>query len=174
LWRNQGHLLTTRNPDFGHAFTQHRRSLHIASDASILVSRSLEEWIMEKTTVGLLGAVAGLAAMGTAQAANAPAPNASEALQASSYADLLSPIPDAVALMRADDELRAQDPPAEPTGEFKLVDGYAYNPYYPQYRHHHHHHHHHHQAYYRHHHHHHHHHGAYVAVPGVGVVIGSH
>jgi hypothetical protein len=129
---------------------------------------------MEKTTVGLLGAVAGLAAMGTAQAAPAPGPNPSQALQASSYADLLSPIPDAAALMRADDALRAQQPPAEPTGDVQLVDGYVYNPYYPNYHHHHHHHHHHHQAYYHHHHHHHHHHSAYIGVPGVGVVIGSH
>jgi hypothetical protein len=129
---------------------------------------------MEKTTVGLLGAVAGLAAMGTAQAANAPAADPSEALQASSYADLLAPIPDAVALMRADDAMRAQESPAESTGNVQLVDGWVYNPYYPNYHHHHHHHayyhhHHHHHAYY--HHHHHHHHNAYIGVPGVGVVI---
>jgi hypothetical protein len=122
---------------------------------------------MEKTTVGLLGAVAGLAAMGTAQAANAPAPAPSQVLQASSYAELLAPIPDAVTLMRADDAVRAQ-PPA---GEVQLADYPGYNPYYPNY---HHHHHHHHQAYYHHHHHHHHHHSAYIGVPGVGVVIGSH
>ena len=124
---------------------------------------------MEKTTVGLLGVVAGLAAMGSAQAANAAAPEPSHVLQAASYADLLAPIPDAVAVMRADDAVRAQQPPAG--GEVQLAD-YDYNPYYPQYHHHHHHHHHHH-AYY-HHHHHHHHHSAYVGVPGVGVVIGTH
>jgi hypothetical protein len=123
---------------------------------------------MEKTTVGLLGVLAGLAAMGSAQAANAPAPVPSQALQASSYAELLAPIPDAVALMRADDAARAQQPPA---GEVQLAD---YNPYYPNYRHHHHHHHHHHQAYNHHHHHHHHHDSAYIGIPGVGVVIGSH
>jgi hypothetical protein len=63
---------------------------------------------MEKKTGGLLGAVAGLAAMGTAQAAIHPASTPSEALQVSSYADLLAPIPHATALLRADDEARAK------------------------------------------------------------------
>ncbi len=127
---------------------------------------------MEKTTVGLLGAVAGLAAVGSAQAADAPAHNPSEALHAASYADLLAPIPNAVALMKADDAVRTQVPAAGYAGDVELVDGYYYNPYTPNYHHHHHHHHHHHQAYY-HHHHHHHHHSAYIGVPGVGVVIGG-
>lgn len=41
-------FIDTRNPDFGRAFTQHRRSLHIASDASMPASRSLEEWIWKR------------------------------------------------------------------------------------------------------------------------------
>jgi hypothetical protein len=84
---------------------------------------------------------------------------------------LLAPVQDAVALMQADDALRAQEP-ATPAGNVEDAD-YYYNPGYAPAYHHHHHHHHHHQAY-NHHHHHHHHHSAYIGVPGVGVVIGSH
>ena len=58
---------------------------------------------MDKKTLGLLGAVAGLAAAGSAHAANAPVPNPAEALQASSYADLLAPVQNAAALLKADD-----------------------------------------------------------------------
>ncbi len=124
---------------------------------------------MDKTTAGLLGVAAGLAAMGTAQAASAPGPNPSEALHASSYADLLAPVQDAVAVMKADDAARVHASDVELPDGVQLVD----YPYYgPAYHHHHHHHHHHHQAYYHHHHHHHHHHQqAYVGVPGVGGVI---
>ncbi|HET8997269.1 MAG TPA: hypothetical protein VFN42_11430, partial [Acetobacteraceae bacterium] len=63
---------------------------------------------MDKMTAGLLGAVAGLATMGAAQAATTPAVSPSNALQASSYADLLEPIPNAAALLKADDGLRAE------------------------------------------------------------------
>ena len=45
----------------------------------------------DKKIAGLLGAVAGLATLSTAQAATNPAPDPAEALQASSYADLLGP-----------------------------------------------------------------------------------
>lgn len=121
---------------------------------------------MDKKTAGLLGAVAGLATMGVAHAATTPAPNAAEALQAQSYADLLTPVENASALLRAQDALPAQQKPA---GELQLVQYYG-----PPPRYHHHHHHHHHHAYYRHHHHHHHHHSTFVGVPGVGgVVIGN-
>jgi hypothetical protein len=139
---------------------------------------------MEKKTAGLLGAVAGLAAMGTAQAAIHPASMPSEVLQASSYADLLAPIPNALALLRADDEARAQEPLADDLNGVQLVQGYYYNQppppqYYgnpypynrpdyhsPYYRRHHHHHH--------HHHHHNHHHSAFIGLPGLGgLVIGA-
>jgi hypothetical protein len=118
---------------------------------------------MDKKTAGLIGAVAGLAAMGTAHAAIHPAPNPTEALQAASYSDLLAPVQNAVMLLQADDAARAQRPPVEQRGDIKRVDD-----------HHHHHHHHHHQEARRndhHHHHHHHHDGTYVGVPGLGVVI---
>ena len=58
---------------------------------------------MDKKIAGLLGAVAGLATMNATQAATGTAANSSEALQASSYADLLAPIPNAAELLKADD-----------------------------------------------------------------------
>lgn len=122
------------------------------------------EGIMEKKTAGLLGALAGLAAMGTAQAAIAPPASPAEALHVSSYADLLAPVPDAVAVLKADDALRARM-----AGDTLNGAQLAQN-YYGQQQHHHHHHHHHnqyrpprhhhHHSQYRrpaHHHHHHHH-----------------
>ena len=106
---------------------------------------------MDKKIAGLLGAVAAVSTMGTAQAA--PTPNPTETLRANSFAELLEPIPNAAALLQAADE----QPQAEnPDGNVQLA----------QYHHHHHHHH----AYrryvpriivvprHRHHHHHHHHH----------------
>jgi hypothetical protein len=120
---------------------------------------------MDKKTAGLLGVVAGLASMGAAHAASTPAVNPAEALQATSYADLLAPVQNAVAVMRADDAARARQAPSE--GDVELAQYYGPPPYY----HHHHHHHHHHHAYYRHHHHHHHHHNTVVGIPGVGGIV---
>ena len=99
---------------------------------------------MNKTMTGLLGAVGALAAAGATQAA----PAVSTVMQASSYADLLKPIPNALAVQAVFAEQRATEAAPEAT-EVQYF-----------YRHHHHHHHHH--RYYRrryHHHHHHHHHG---------------
>lgn len=130
---------------------------------------------MDPKIAGLLGAVAGLATMSTAQAATGPVPDRAEALQVSSYADLLAPISNAAAALEADNAARAQA--AERLNEFELAQ--AYYPYYsppppvyrygyPAYNNHHHHHH----AYA--HHHHHHHNNAFVGIPGVGgVVIGG-
>lgn len=126
---------------------------------------------MDKKIAGLLGAVAGLATAGAAQAAIEPAPNASEALHVSSYADLLTPVPNAVEALKADNAAREQN--------IKLAQayyGYSYPPpppaygYYPYYHHHHHHHHHNHYGYNRHDHHHHHN-SAYIGIPGVGGVV---
>ena len=88
---------------------------------------------MEKKIAGLLGAVAALSTMGTAQATPAPVP--ADAMQANSYADLLEPIPNALALLQAVDE-QAPQKSADPNVQLA------------QYHHHHHHHHHHH-GYYR-------------------------
>jgi hypothetical protein len=123
---------------------------------------------MEKKIAGLLGAMAALGTLNAAQAA--PSPDPTEVLRADSYADLLAPIPNAAALLRAVDE-------AKPAPEANVEVA--------QYYYHHHHHHHHHHAfypryyapydpygpsvvvvpryrrYYHHHHHHHHHHSFY-------------
>jgi hypothetical protein len=123
--------------------------------------------IMEKKIAGLLGAIATLGAFNAAEAAPTPAP--SDVLRANSFADLLQPIPNAAALLKAVDE-STPNPSAD---ENVQVAQY--------YDHHHHHHHHHHSFYPRyapgvvivprryrhhHHHHHHHHHQAYVARNG--------
>ncbi|MBV9456128.1 MAG: hypothetical protein JO141_01240, partial [Bradyrhizobium sp.] len=57
---------------------------------------------MDKRIAGLLGAVAAVGALGSAQAA--PAPNPTDVLKANSYADLLEPIPDAAKVLQALDE----------------------------------------------------------------------
>lgn len=131
---------------------------------------------MDRKIAGLLGAVAGLATVGSAQAATHPATDPSEDLGASSYADLLTPIPNAMNLLQADNSARAQSRTSPSRGGIELA--------YHHHRHHHHHDHHHHHAHFRyygpgyyyrphhHHHHHHHHNGVYFGFPGVGVEIG--
>jgi hypothetical protein len=57
---------------------------------------------MERKIAGVLGAVAALGAVNAAQAA--PAPTPSDVLKANSYAELLEPIPNAAATLRAVDE----------------------------------------------------------------------
>ena len=113
---------------------------------------------MEKKIAGLLGAVAALGTLATAQASPAPA----DVLKASSYADLLEPIPNAARMLQA----MEQEAAAQPADKNVQVAQFYYH------HHHHHHgywHHHHHHGYYRggvvvvprrryHHHHHHHHH----------------
>ncbi|HEX6443210.1 MAG TPA: hypothetical protein VF007_13550 [Stellaceae bacterium] len=110
---------------------------------------------MDKKIAALLGAVAGAATVGSAQAATGPIDNASDPLQASSYADLLTPVPNAVEALKADDA-RAQS--AAPAVQLAQYYPYPYPPPYYRYYHHHHHHHHAYWRRYRHHHHHHHHH----------------
>ena len=94
---------------------------------------------MDKKIVGLLGAAAAVTTMTGAQAVPAPS---TEPAAATSYRDLLEPVPNALALLQADDARLAKTPAAEGVQVAR--------------RHHHHHHHHHHGR--RHHHHHHHHH----------------
>jgi hypothetical protein len=101
---------------------------------------------MDKTIIGLLSGASALALMGGAQAAPvAVAP-------ASSFAELLEPIPNAVELLNADNQ-RAASEAAGDEHPIQLA----------QYYHHHHHHHYHHHHYHHHHHyyHHHHHHHYY-------------
>ncbi|MBU6462097.1 MAG: hypothetical protein KGK01_05575 [Bradyrhizobium sp.] len=118
---------------------------------------------MDKKIAGLLGAAVALGTLGAVQAA--PAPAATDVLTANSFADLLEPIPNAVALLQAMDE---SPPAASADGNIQVAQYY--------YHHHHHHHHHgwrrivprivpryyhHHHHHHYHHHHHHHHHGYY-------------
>jgi hypothetical protein len=103
--------------------------------------------------VGLVGAITGLATLDTAQAATVASPNTVGLTGARSFAELLEPIPNALAVLRTMDAAEAArtvpESATDPT--VTLV----------QYHHHHHreraHHHHHHHRWFRHHHHHHHH-----------------
>ena len=113
---------------------------------------------MDKRIAGLLGGVAALTAMGTAQAAAPQSAAPGDGLRASSYADLLAPIPDAVAALQKDDAARD----ANASGLVRVAED-----------HHHHHHHRYHKRViiikrHRHHHHHHHHHDASF----LGVTVG--
>jgi hypothetical protein len=107
---------------------------------------------MDKKIAGLLGGVAALTALGTAQAATPQSIAPGDGLRASSYADLLAPIPNAVAALQKDDA--ARDVKAA-SGMVRVAED-----------HHHHHHHRYHKRvivvkphrHHRHHHHHHHHH----------------
>jgi hypothetical protein len=105
---------------------------------------------MDKKIVGLVGAMASLASMDSAQAATESALSPTKFVAARTYGELLDPIPNAVALLRAADEAGTSAPRGE--GDVQVA----------QYYHHHHHHHHHrYRRSYHHHHHHHHHHRYY-------------
>lgn len=123
---------------------------------------------MDKKIAGLLGAVAALTSLPAAQAATNV--DTAQAMRASSYADLLTPVSNAMEVLKADDAARA----ARPATEAQALDGVQV----AQYHHHHHHHHrrviiirrhrHHHHNWRpmrRYHHHHHHHHSHYMALP---------
>jgi hypothetical protein len=123
--------------------------------------------MMDKKIAGLLGAAAAVATVGCAQASTSPAQAPNDPLTARSYADLLTPIPNATEALIADNA-RLE---AKPSEGVQLAQYYHHHHHhhhgYYRYRHHHHHH-----GYYRYNrHHHHHHHGAYIGVPGVGGVV---
>ena len=96
---------------------------------------------MDKKIAGLLGAAAALTAVSGAQATVARTP---EPAAATSYRDLLEPVPDAMAQLRADDAARAR----QQSAPVQL-------------------------AQYHHHHHHHHHHGYDPGAAILGGVIGG-
>jgi hypothetical protein len=106
---------------------------------------------MDKKIAGLLGAAAALVSMSSA---NAASPAAGTSLQATSYADLLNPVPNAVAQLIADDAARAAG--EVKTAQIQVEIG-------------HHHHHRYHRRHRRHHHHHHHHHSNFMAIPRADV-----
>jgi hypothetical protein len=114
---------------------------------------------MDKTVAGLIGAIGALAAASPAQAANAMPLNVETALHAASYADLLKPIPNALALMKADAAAKATLLPDAAEGDATVQD-VQLQIILPG-RHHHHHHHRYWRRRYNHHHHHHHHHRYY-------------
>jgi hypothetical protein len=115
-------------------------------------STSTREKDVDKTIVGLVGAISTVAAVGvaptnTAQASPAASPGLAEVMRVEAYEDLLKPIPNAVALLREDETMRAQAGEATTKGDVQLA-----------YHHHHHHHHRWWRRWHRYHHHHHHHH----------------
>ena len=65
---------------------------------------------MDKTVIGLLGAIGALAAGATSPAAAAPVA-IEAAMHAATYADLLKPIPNASALLRASDAALGESEP---------------------------------------------------------------
>jgi hypothetical protein len=103
--------------------------------------------------VGLVGAISGLAALDGAQAATVESPNTTAVTGARSFAELLEPIPNALAVLRAMDAAEAAR-----TGQEAGTDPNVTLVQYHHHHHHHHraHHHHHHHRWFRHHHHHHH------------------
>ena len=102
---------------------------------------------MDKKIAGLLGAAAALTSLNAGAAVPAAA-DAANGLEASSYAELLEPVANAQALLKADDTARAASPS---TGNVREA-GYHHHHHHHRYHHHHHHHH----RYHHHHHHHHH------------------
>jgi hypothetical protein len=110
---------------------------------------------MDKNLAGLIGVVGVLVAIAPASAMTAQPMAVDSALQASSYADLLKPIPNALALLKASDAAQAEgaSQPKVPASE-GMVEDVQFIIRLP---HHHHHHHHHHRRWRPRHHHHHHH-----------------
>jgi hypothetical protein len=111
---------------------------------------------MDKKIAGLAGVLAAATAVVPVQAAPAP----QQLSRANAYADLLKPIPDAVAELKAADAAAREQTERQTQVAQYWGDGYYYH-------HHHHHHnnywrrrrwHHHHHHHHWHHHHHHHHH----------------
>ena len=113
---------------------------------------------MDKKIAGLAGAITSLASMHAAEASLAQ--NVAEIVSPRSYAELLQPIPNAAALLKAVDAADAARTEAEAKRNVNVRLAQYWDYYYP-----HHHHHHHHNYYYQrpyyHHHHHHHHHSYY-------------
>jgi hypothetical protein len=117
-----------------------RRNLPIAAGLSARRHSSLSlESTMDKKLVGLLGAAASIATLGSAYATQSEL-TPSRLPDASSYAELLAPVTNAPELLKADDAARSQEatlPPGATLAQY-------------------HHHHHHHRVIIRRHHHHHH------------------
>lgn len=103
---------------------------------------------MHKKIAGLIGVVSAAVTLDAAQAAMPQQPRPDAALTASSFADLLNPIPNAVALLKNSDEALAAQ--GSESAKVELAQYYHHHNHYRRFFYHHHHHH-----YYHHHHHHH-------------------
>jgi hypothetical protein len=90
---------------------------------------------MDRKIAGLLGAAAALT---TATAAYAATATPAELPLAANYQDLLTPVPNPVVALRADDARLAK----APAGEMKIAQAHHHHHRPPPRRHHHHHHHH--------------------------------
>jgi hypothetical protein len=111
---------------------------------------------MDKKIAGLLGAAAAIATVG---GANATEVQGAPQNPTASYRELLNPVPNAVAALKADDARRdAELRDGTKVAQVSVTFGHHHHHHVRVYHHHHHHHH----RYFRHHHHHHHHHGYYV------------
>jgi hypothetical protein len=114
-----------------------------------------EESDMDKRIVGLLGAAAALTTIHSGAAAAPGTSDLAHLRQPKSYAELLEPIPNAVTVLKSDDESRAVSGPVERVGYYHHHrhhhHGYfrGYNYYGGYYRRRYHHHHHHHHSYFR-------------------------
>jgi hypothetical protein len=106
---------------------------------------------MDKKLMGMLGAASTLALLagGSASAATSGTEPAGVA-PANSFAELLDPIPNAVDVLKVDNENRASEPAQAP----EQVAQYHHHHHHHYYHHHHHHYYHHHHWYHHHHHHH--------------------
>jgi hypothetical protein len=117
---------------------------------------------MDKTVVGVVGAISGFALAGSAQAAPNPDVNANTTSirNPQSFAELLQPIPNAAETLRAIGAANSARTVDE--GDVQLAQ-YHHHHHHHHHRFYHHHHHHHWRPrwWYRHHHHHHHHHHHY-------------
>jgi hypothetical protein len=107
---------------------------------------------MDKHLVGLIGTVGALLAFAPAQASTAHALAGEAEIQASSYAGLLQPIPNALALLKVSDAAAARIASEAPVPESQATVQEAQltinlgGKHRSRRRHHHHHHHHHHQT----------------------------
>jgi hypothetical protein len=108
------------------------------------------EFGMDKKIAGLVGAISSIAAMTAVQAA--PSPNVTEVSTARSYAELLQPIPNAVALLKVAKAAEAEQAKTETEQDANVKLAWHHHHHHHRYHHHHHHHH----RYHHHHHHHHH------------------
>src|SRR5579863_2481558 len=103
---------------------------------------------MDKRIAGLLGAAAALTAVTAAQATPAQAP---ELAQATSYRDLLDPVPNAVPVLKAENA-RAAERSATEVAQISVQLGHHHHHHHIVIRRRHHHHHHHHHDHHHHHH----------------------